>query len=404
MLGKNRTLLAGLLLAGLAALDPCAQAKELPKSLAGLKPTKVLKKEGRKVQRYEHGPHYFYVVPADGTIKNPPLRVILHHAGGSGDQALGEAFAAKHRHQYVSKEYCALYLDCRNEQKSNWWWGWHVIRNDQDEYKSQLQATEQRVLDTIEWVIEQQKIDRNRIYLSGRSMGGSGSLGIGWRRGDLFASILVSVPAGADHGLFRMKAADYPDPPPLVNISSQTDGWARGQENLMSYCRENKLPLVFAWGPFGHASRPNMANAAVYDYPWLSIVKNQAYPVFTNADSDNTYPGYRNKKDRDQRGQINGFFRWKNVTDTAGRFAIELRLVGQDELGKPTEIPKQATADVSLRRLQEFKVLAGKTYKWSLARGETELQSGTQQADKNGLLTVPRLVIGEPAILTLIAQ
>ena len=62
--------------------------------------------------------------------------------------------------------------------------------------------------------------------------------------------------------------------------------------------------MIFAWGPFGHASRPNMANSAVYDFPWLDIVKNAAYPVFTNTDTDNVYPGHQNTTGKDQKGLL----------------------------------------------------------------------------------------------------
>ena len=239
-----------------------------------------------------------------------PLHVVLHHAGGSAKQAINEAFAAKHRHQYVAKEHCGLYLDCRS-LKTDWWWGWKTIEKDKELHKKQLQSAEERVLQSIEWAVKNQKLDRNRIYLSGRSMGGSGSLGIGYVRGDLFAAILVNVPAGAEHFLFRLQNSDYPDPPPTINTSSQTDGWSKRQEDLLAYCEENKLPMIFGWGPFGHASRPSMVNSAVYDFPWREIVKNDAYPVFGNTDSDQIYPGFKGKG-KDQVGQINGYFRWKN--------------------------------------------------------------------------------------------
>ena len=96
----------------------------------------------------------------------------------------------------------------------------------------------------------------------------------------VFAAILVNVPAGAEHFLFRLQNSRYPDPPPTINTSSQTDGWSKRQEDLLAYCEENKLPMIFGWGPFGHASRPSMVNSAVYDFPWREIVKNEAYPVF----------------------------------------------------------------------------------------------------------------------------
>jgi hypothetical protein len=377
--------------------------------LPGLKMVKEFEQGGRKVLRYEHGENgkngkkYFFVLPCQG-VKNPPLRVMLHHAGGSGEQALKESYKSKHRHQYGTKDYAIVFLDCRAD-KPDWWWGWHGIKKNQAEYAKKPYPTEKRVLDTVEWVIRNQKVDRNRVYLSGRSMGGTGSLGIGYTRGDIFAAILVNVPAGAEHVLFRLKNSNYPAPPPTINTSSQTDGWSKGQEDLLAYCKTNKLPMIFAWGPFGHTSRPDMANRSVYDFPWLNIVKNEAYPVFTDSDTDETYPGHKNKTDKHQRGQINGYYRWKNITDTKKEFAMELRLVTNKELGKPEIIPTASTADVTLRRLQAFRVKKDAAYSWKLIRNGKVLQQGKASPDKMGLLTIPRVKItAAPAQLQITAK
>jgi hypothetical protein len=218
---RNAIAASLLLLLGVGSL---ARAEDPSGSAPGFGTALKLDREfeigGRKAFRYTRASQQgaavpFYVVPADGTIPNPPLHVVLHHAGGSADQAIQEAFAEKHRHQYVAKEHCALYLDCRT-LGGDWWWGWKAIEQDKALYTNQLQEVEQRVLDTVEWVIKDQKIDRNRVYLSGRSMGGSGSLGIGYTHGDIFAAILVNVPAGADHVLFRVENLSFPDPPPTI--------------------------------------------------------------------------------------------------------------------------------------------------------------------------------------------
>ena len=50
-------------------------------------------------------------------------------------------------------------------------------------FRQQLCSVEKRVLSTVEWVVAKFGIDRNRVYLNGISMGGSGSLGIGMIRG-----------------------------------------------------------------------------------------------------------------------------------------------------------------------------------------------------------------------------
>ncbi len=382
----------------LAAADPLVTV-----GLPDLRIAKEFDNAERKVIRYEHGTnHYFYVLPVQSN-KQVPLRVVLHHAGGSGDRVLKEAFATKHRHQYGSPDHAILYLDCRDGKKNGeWWWGWHDIKAHKSTYTNTLQRTEQRVLDSIEYVVQTYNIDRNRIYLSGRSMGGTGSLGIGYTRGDLFAAILVNVPAGADHFLYRVNnSRGFPDPPPTINTSSQTDSWSKGQEDLLAYCQNNKLPMIFAWGPFGHASKPDMANRAAYDFPWLSIVKNAAYPVFTQCSTDDTYPGFQNKEGT-QRGQISAYYRWTNITDTAKGFTMELRLVTNDELGAAEELPNESTADVTLRRIQHFKLGPGEKTSWVLNRDGKTVQKGKTMVSKNGRVTIPALTItAAPAQLTL---
>ena len=68
-----------------------------------------------------------------------------------------------------------------------WWWS-------AEKYKTpELSPTERRVIDTVKWVVRQYGLDENRVYLCGNSMGGSGTLGIGMRHGDVFARRQVAV-------------------------------------------------------------------------------------------------------------------------------------------------------------------------------------------------------------------
>ncbi len=355
---------------------------------------------GRKTVRYEHESleawkypkpqrNYFFVVhpkvPPKGKV---PLRVFLHSAGGSGESEMNFNIE-----RMRNDDFYAVCLDCRGNQETNWWWGYHSIKGDPKSFENELYATEKRVLATVAWVASKFNIDTNRIYLSGVSMGGSGSLGIGLRRGDLFAAISVTVPAGADHALFRMDGTQYPDPPPLFNFSAQNDNWSKGQSQLIDYCQKQRYPLAFAWGPLGHINDRTKFNATVAEFPWLSIRKNEAYPVFTSASSDNVYPGFQNLTAIDQNGQINGCFRWKNLTDTADQFAMELRLVRKEELENPVETPNQAEVDVTLRRLQCFLVKPGQNYQWRMTQNGQILRSGKTQADDKGVLTIPRIQV-----------
>ena len=91
-----------------------------------------------------------------------------------------------------------LYLNSTNDE----WWGWTAAHRDGS--PSTLTPAEKRVFDTIEWVITRYKIDRNAVYLSGVSMGGCGALALGLPHGDIFAAVLVVVPAGTEYAALRM--------------------------------------------------------------------------------------------------------------------------------------------------------------------------------------------------------
>jgi len=369
--------------------------------------------KGRKVLRYEHESvpewgyalpqkDYFYLLPLAGKPENKPLHVVLHSAGHSGDKVLQDAFKHPDWFHYVGlEEHSVLYLDCR-KNKNDWWWGAHEIKRGKGKFDTSYCPTEKRVLTIIEWAITTCKADRNRIYLSGISMGGSGSLGIGMCRGDIFAAVNVAVPAGVNHIKARMFNKHVPDPPVLVNFSAPNDGWCRGQEELVRAFRQNKYPLIYAWGPYGHKSSVAQYHPAALTFPWRSIRRNAAYPVFSSCSTDKKFPAYKNALGGDPVGQIGALLRWTNISDQEDKFEIDLHLVKKAELKTAVEIPAKSQTDVSLRRLQRFKTEPGKAYSWRFSRKEKTLQSGKAAADAAGLLTIAKLSLSdEPARLTI---
>ncbi|MFT5905280.1 MAG: poly(3-hydroxybutyrate) depolymerase [Cryomorphaceae bacterium] len=394
-----------------------------------MKLTETTEQKGKTILRYEHESvpewgyekpqsDYFFVLPPKGELKGRPLQVVLHSAGHSGEAVLKQSFQKPGWfHNVGLEDQYVLYLDCR-KNKSDWWWG---AKNDlKDTYKDIYTPAEKRILTTIEWVIEKYQIDRNRIYLSGVSMGGSGSLGIGLCRGDIFAAVNVTVPAGVDHVRTRFFGRTVPEPPVLINFTSIGDPWSKGQEELLTECEKKRYHLVFAHGTNGHSGEAGGYHPAATAFPWRSIRKDEAYAVFTNASTDDKYPGFIFPKEGEPggwqfgnslrgkyiQGQIGALFRWKNLKDTAQEFQMELRMVTKEEvLGKnkkrKLEVPADATAEVSLRRLQNFK-LGSKKGTWTLKAGGKTLKSGKVSLDANGLLTIGKLPLSnEPAVLTI---
>lgn len=403
-------------------------------SPAAMAPVKVGEEvlTGTLVQRFEHDclpqwgytakkQQYFLVIPPRKPLTPAPLLVVLHSAGGDAWWEYN-TFQFKDAIQGLPEFYVLMLNGDREAGQEPQWWGGHAIRDHQEQYATAMTPAENRVLATVDWMLTHYPIDRERVYLRGISMGGSGSLGIGMRRGDLFAAIYTGVPAGVDHLMFRMgfpEAApgpeasaaarrDYlravsgfglPDAPPLLVYASQTDIWSKGQERLLRAAHDGRHALVFAWGPWGHITHYEQTDPAAEQYPWLSIRRNQAYPVFTNTSTDQHYPGHMGKG-ADQNGQLNAYFRWAVVRDTADQFAIELRLVQPGELSRPARLPLEATTDLTLRRLQQF----GKHRhcQWRLEEGGKLLASGQVRRDEAGLLTIPRLKItAKPARLYL---
>ena len=388
-------------------------------------PTKDASKDavinGRAMETFEAGvkPEWGYAAPQQDTFvvihptvdrKNAPLYVVLHSAGHDVLSCVNCTRTVGNHDIYRSPDdHFALYVDCRKHQARDWWWG-GMHGKDQGLIKKNSggdpMPVEKRVIDTVKWVIQKYEIDPNRVYLSGNSMGGSGTLGIGLRHGDVFAAIKANVPAGIEHVSNRMsfppqsvpENVKLPEPPVAIDYSAPNDGWSEGHDRFVKAMNDRKYSLVLYWGPFGHANNSAQimkVNDLIDSFVWLSIKKNEAYAVFTNATSNSKLPWPDDLKST-AAGQVNAFFRWKNISDSAGKFEMSLYLVNASDLKTQFEIPKEASADVTLRRLQSFRLKPGDTFHWTFGTAK-----GEGHADAQGLVTIPALrMTAEPAILT----
>lgn len=419
--------------------------------------------DGRTVERYVHGPRdawgypasasgewitppngetgvaqqnhdCFYLVAPKHPRENAPLCVVLHSANRTAFDYLGFGCVGRKLGDREDPatvmtnspdDFYSLYLSSTNSE----WWGWSQARLNEAKHANVPTPAELRVLDTIEWVVTKHKIDRNRIYLCGVSMGGCGTLGIGMPHGDIFAAIRANVPAGTnyassrmggfapspapdapqagrDEWLLRAAAVGLPDPPVISDFSSQTDTWSVTQPALVQAAQAGHLPLMLCWGPFGHttysvAIAKNPTGEVALAFPWLEIRKNEAYPVFTHASCDGRCPWLNTPVDYDNAGQLNAYFRWKGERDTATEFAMQL-WIEHPKITASLGMPGNATTDVTVRRWQQFKVEHGKSYAWQLSREGHAFASGKVSPDAANLLTIPKAALTTaPAELTI---
>lgn len=367
---------------------------------------------GRPCELFQHGvkPEWGYPAPQQDKFvvihpknerTNAPLYVVLHSAGHDVIKCVQCTRDVGNHDIYRSPDdFYALYLDCRGAPGDWWWGGMHSKDPNLTRKNSGGNPTpvERRGMDTVKWVIQKYDIDPNRVYLCGISMGGSGTLGIGMRNGDVFAAIKASIPAGIEHVSSRMYFPPqavpeniwFPDPPIAIDESAQNDGWSIGHERFVRAMNERHYALYLYWGPFGHADNHPLiekVNDLVSSFDWLNVKKSEAYPVFANATSNTKLPWPDGLKDNSA-GQVNAFFRWKCLRDTKDKLEMLLFLVTSTELKTTFEIPKESTADVSLRRLQNGPVKPGGAFHWTFGSAQ-----GEGKADADGLITIPGLRI-----------
>jgi hypothetical protein len=118
--------------------------------------------------------------------------------------------------------------------------------------------------------------------------------------------------------------------------------------------------------------------------------------AFTNASGNSPLPWPDDLKNP-AAGQVNAFFRWKNITDTETKAELSLFLVSTADLKTRFTIPKEANTDVTLRRLQHFKLTPGASFKWTFGAAK-----GEGKADAQGLITIPGLSLTkDPVVLGL---
>ena len=387
--------------------------------------TSTVQFTGRKLEWFTHGTKpewgakdpaqkdtFAILHPKTGTPKGRPLYVVLHSAGHSVQSCL-ECTKTKGNHDiyHAPDDFCALYVDCAANRGTDWWWGALSARempNEQNAEKAgfELSPCEKRVMDTVNWTIQTYGIDPNRVYLCGNSMGGSGTLGLGLRHGNVFAAIKANVPAGIMHAASRMGWINekgeavptekipfekLPEPPICVDYSGTNDSWSFRHELLFDAMKRCRYPMIAYWGNYGHANNTEkicQVNDLIESFDWLSIRKNEAYPVFTNADCDTKVP-WPNAEKSEEPGQMNAFFRWQVRSDSANSLEMDLWISSNEELkSKIFQVPSRAKADVSPRRLQNLRFHPNQNVSWRFGS-----QSGTAKTDAQGLLTLRDLTL-----------
>ncbi|RZO59366.1 MAG: hypothetical protein EVA89_16360 [Sandaracinaceae bacterium] len=385
------------------------------------------------------------VVPDAATAEAPlPLSIGLHGSGGSVGTGGGsrERFGIGPSEPYVS-----------------WWTGQHSDLPDEPGADATVANNSQRrILHLLDWVTRTfEGVDRERVSVSGSSMGGSGAVFFAIRYGYHLShlqsllgmtSALVSGREDSFQSHWGARELELPDDrgmsvwerydlsralaetPWLRDVHFTTDSGVR--DGLVTFHHvSTPSPLTDeAWADaaqrlhVGHRivwdQRGHQTNEAGFRARWYGALpdastlrRDRPFPAFTRSSLDQAPPRWDEAEGAftggDPRGMRNRYLAWVTADVVDERDRLELPLFvrtdppamtvadGYPEVGHGYTGALPVTVDVTPRRVRRFRCLPGETLRWRF--GE---QSGAVIADDEGAVTVPGLALGaEPVTLVL---
>jgi hypothetical protein len=180
----------------------------------------------------------------------------------------------------------------------------------------------------------------------------------------------------------------------FITFSNGKNDGAIGWQQAVEFYRalqETRQPHMFVWGQEGHGQRAYMPRGGGERVMPLDIRTNQSLPAFTHCSLDSN-PGNGNPGDGDASGQINCCLYWEtnNIVDRSERWEMTVGLL--DQAPRDT-----ATVDITPRRRQQFKTEPGAQLAWTNTALDHNkiVQSGRVVADKWGLITLEKIVVGK---------
>ncbi len=282
--------------------------------------------------------------------------------------------------------------------------------------------TERRMDWMVSWVVDHYRVDPNRVYVFGGSMGAWGTMTYAFRRPERFAAVYPDRPRFRQRSLSNVtprrddiRSLTLPDGTPWLehhdsiqfvrshpgdlpfvgwNVGRR-DGFATWEEqvDMVRALTDGRHGFAFAWNNGDHSSGRSPYSEVLRWYPPRLFSLNQSYPAFTNSSIDDDI-GNGDPEDGDLEGGINLGFLWTVVEDSSERWVLE---VSNELLGEGV-----MTVDITPRRLQSFRPRSGASisYRWS-APGAPE-QLGSVLVDENSLITIESLEIQARTTHTLV--
>ncbi len=301
----------------------------------------------------------------------------------------------------------------------DWWYGYNSNLGGDLTKGVNVNYTERRLIYSMDFVKRMWKIDENRIYLRGSSMGGTGSVAFGLRHPEIFAAIFANVPqvnpamdnigwsqqniekyCGTREQAIktnegtnvwdRMNMTKYVtdnhgDFPFLRTINARDDQVLKWPQipGFLKAMNDNRHGFISGWGLGMHNISSSQVPVVVKDFDIFKMRKDVSFPAFSNS-TLNDNPGTGDPKDGTTTGQMGGGFDWTIVEDKLSGWEATVKVL--------VEGKSDATTDITPRRLQKFKPKPGERFQWENKDSIGNiLQSGLVTADQWSLVTISQV-------------
>ena len=389
--------------------------------------------------KFEGYAYNFWVgMPSSGNASALPLQLHLHAWGESWQRywTSGDAYGSGSPYNFPT-----LWLES-DDNRNTWWYGFanNVSRGQSANSSSVIyNYTEQRLLYCLQWITSSgspYRVDVQRIYLYGGSMGGSGALSFGLRHPEWFSALYALVPA-TDEASSSWGRAGFDalwgtvSQNLLTNEGVGVHDRLNSQQYLLDH-RGGPLPYTISfhgrrdttiewntqglpwndevsdakaagpamWADSDHYSSFDVYNKDLFDNYHMDefrLKRNESYLVFTDGPGDDnptgSIPSCRGSapygygyagNSVEWSGSSNPFMGFSAPIDTSSQYQVAIRL-RSDICGWPTS----GTTTLTLYRTQAFRPSSGQSLSWENRNSSGSLlQSGTTTPDAWGRVSI----------------
>jgi len=302
----------------------------------------------------------------------------------------------------------------------------------------------------VDWLIDAEGLDRTRISMMGASMGGRGVYYNTRRHPERYNAAVAYIPGiepPIDSRIQGMRSQNLrttiPGSPsvrdlaePSIPISeSERDmpftsivagrndptiaGWSAERVEQLHRVNDAGFGHHIYWDERGHtivAPGAHWDRVPALSAEWLTRYRSdQSFPAFFNDDQDPAIEGRQPETGAgtavtgEPWGTWSGYYEWDTDTieDGPERWAATVALRSESAVENSVPTFDRSTADVAIRRPQQFRPRPGSVFAWVLQPldGGDGAQSGTGTVDETGLVVVPGLTITKsPRRLTVSAK